>query len=412
MSKIANIGMLDVREIKEEVAKEITAIENIGLILESDESQSLLKHVKKQNIGSSIKIPLDKNIKLISNNGSMKIDRDYLEGVDGALAILINGDLRFTDDVTNQLINEKIHIILINGKLICSKSISGTLLSKTTINGTTTTHKSGYIFFPGATELSNRFLKGFREKAKLSFEKLILGEDLDIELLNEKIDSIEVVEKLIVLEKYEDQIYSYIDEYYAVEKEIIPSDAKGIKYIKDDIRLGDIKLDTIKLGDKDIESYDRIALYVDGDVEINISEEIDIKNHILYIYCDKLMLNENLYSKVKDIIGADVEVEIINGKLLINKGKMNISENFKEIVTLRNMGKLIFQEDIDVENIERYIHSIDNFGLIEAPSKFVGVLNNKTNKNYGKIREPLSDDGEVKKQDKDIMYSNMGELKL
>ena len=37
---------------------------------------------------------------------------------------------------------------------------------------------------------------------------------------------------------------------------------------------------------------------------------------------------------------------------------------------------------------------------------------NKVNKNYGKIREPLSKDEEVKKQDKDIMYSNMGELKL
>ena len=402
MSKIANIGMLDVREIKEEVAKEITAIENIGLILESDESQSLLKHVKKQNIGSSIKIPLDKNIKLISNNGSMKIDKDYLEGIDGTLAILINGDLRFTDDVTNQLINEKIHIILINGKLICPKNISGTILSKATINGITISHKSGYIFFPGVTELSNRFLKGFREKAKLSFEKLILGDDLDTELLNAKIDCIEVVEKLIALEKDEDRIYPYIDEYYAVEKEIIPSEAKGIKYMKDGIGLGD----------KDIESYDGIALYVDGDVEISVNEEIDIKSHIRYILCNKLMLKENLYPKMKDIIGTDVKVEIINGKLLMNKGKMYISENFKEIVTIRNMGKLVFQEDVDVENIERYVHGIDNFGVIEAPSKLVGVLNNKANKNYGKIREPLSKDEEVKKQDKDLMYGNIGELKL
>ena len=132
MSRILNIGVLDVREIKEEVAQAITSIESIGLLIESDKSQNLLKHVKKVNIGSSIKIPIDDNIGILKNNGSVTIDKEYLEGVQGLLAIMVNGELRFTGDVTPQLVEDKIYLILINGKLIFPRSIAGTLLTKTT----------------------------------------------------------------------------------------------------------------------------------------------------------------------------------------------------------------------------------------------------------------------------------------
>ena len=407
MSKILNIGVLDVREIKEEIAKEITSIENIGLLIESDESQKLLAHVSKQNIGASIKIPIDKDIKLVLNNGDLKVDRDYLEGIDGNLALIINGDLRFTEDVTSQLINEKVYLIIINGNLMCPKNISGTILSKTTINGSTIIHKSRYIFFPGVTQLTDRFLKRFREKSNISFEKLIIGEELDINLLNEKIDSIEVVEKMISLDKYEDDIYPFIDEYYDVATDIVPYDSNGIKYIQGDT----------KLHDSDVQSYSGIVLYVDGDLELDLSENIDFKQHIDYVICDKIILNDNIYSKIRDVIGTDVEVEIFSGRLMINKGKMIISDNYNQKVSIKNMGKLIFEESVDAENLEKFIYSIDNYGVIEAPANLINALNNKTNKNYGKIRNqlPKSDNQEVndkEKEKQDIMYTNMGELKL
>ena len=406
MSKIMNIGMLDVREIEEEIANEISSIENIGVFIESDESKKLLKHVKKQNIGTSLNIPLNKDLKIVTNNGRMKIDREYLEGIDGAMVILINGELRFMDDVSSQLINEKIYSIMLNGRLICPKSISGMISSKATINGSTVVYKSGYIFFPGAVELSNRFLKGFKEKSKISLEKLIIKEALDPELLESKLDHIEVVDKLISLEKYEDDIYPFIDEYYSVKKEIIPCDAKGMVYIK-----GDTKLDR-----RDIEKYDEMALYIDGDLEINLNEDMDFSKHIVYLICDKLVLNDMTYTKIRRQIAKNVEVEIVSGKLLVNKGKMMISEDLDEMVTIKNMGKLEFGENMDNENLDKYIYSIDNYGVIACPPKLMGIVNKKTVKNYGKIKnyEKISEPSKAEKdkEKEGIMYSNMGELKL
>lgn len=404
MSRILNIGVLDVREIKEEVAHAITSIESIGLLIESDKSQNLLKHVKKVNIGSSIKIPIDDNIGILKNNGSVTIDKEYLEGVQGLLAIMVNGELRFTGDVTPQLVEDKIYLILINGKLIFPRSIAGTLLTKTTLNGITLSHKSEYVFFPGTTELSNRFLRGLRVKSKLSFEKLVLGERLDPGLLNEKIANIEIVKKLIAIEEYEEDIYPLIDEYYAVEAELIPSKAKGIRYVNDDL----------KLTAEDILDYDEMALYVDGDVEMDLDKNLNLARHIKYLVCDRLTVDKDHYPQVKDILAPGVQVEIISGKYLVNKGKMSIAENLKERLSIKNMGKLKFEDAVDAKNLEKYIQTIDNYGLIEAPAKLLAVLNDKVNKNYGKIKEILldSEDKEETQEGEDIMYRDVGELKL
>ncbi|MFY9213390.1 MAG: hypothetical protein ACOXZT_09030 [Tissierellaceae bacterium] len=404
MSRILNIGVLDVREIKEEVAQAITSIESIGLLIESDKSQNLLKHVKKVNIGSSIKIPIDDNIGILKNNGSVTIDKEYLEGVQGLLAIMVNGELRFTGDVTPQLVEDKIYLILINGKLIFPRSIAGTLLTKTTLNGITLSHKSEYVFFPGTTELSNRFLRGLRVKSKLSFEKLVLGERLDPGLLNEKIANIEIVKKLIAIEEYEEDIYPLIDEYYAVEAELIPSKAKGIRYVNDDL----------KLTAEDILDYDEMALYVDGDVEMDLDKNLNLARHIKYLVCDRLTVDKDHYPQVKDILAPGVQVEIISGKYLVNKGKMSIAENLKERLSIKNMGKLKFEDAVDAKNLEKYIQTIDNYGLIEAPAKLLAVLNDKVNKNYGKIKEILldSEDKEETQEGEDIMYRDVGELKL
>jgi hypothetical protein len=404
MSRILNIGVLDVREIKEEVAQAITSIESIGLLIESDKSQNLLKHVKKVNIGSSIKIPIDDNIGILKNNGSVTIDKEYLEGVQGLLAIMVNGELRFTGDVTPQLVEDKIYLILINGKLIFPRSIAGTLLTKTTLNGIILSHKSEYVFFPGTTELSNRFLRGLRVKSKLSFEKLVLGERLDPGLLNEKIANIEIVKKLIAIEEYEEDIYPLIDEYYAVEAELIPSKAKGIRYVNDDL----------KLTAEDILDYDEMALYVDGDVEMDLDKNLNLARHIKYLVCDRLTVDKDHYPQVKDILAPGVQVEIISGKYLVNKGKMSIAENLKERLSIKNMGKLKFEDAVDAKNLEKYIQTIDNYGLIEAPAKLLAVLNDKVNKNYGKIKEILldSEDKEETQEGEDIMYRDVGELKL
>ena len=355
MSKIIGIGMLDVRNISEDLAQEITKIEDIGTLVESDESRVLLKNCEKINVASTIKVP--KEINIIIQNGKMKVDRDYLEGLVKSVSIMVNGILTFENDIDIKLFDDKVYSVLLNGKLICTKRLAVAVQSKGIINGKIVNYNNDYKFFSGNFKLTNSFLKSLKSDSKLAFEQLIIIDDIDIKLLKEKISNIQILDKVVMLDEYEDEISPYIDEYYTVNKTLIPQGSGGVQYIDGDISIDDIS----------IRKYDHNVLYVDGDAEIYLKDNIVFDQYIEHLICDTVVCNEKTYEIIKDGLDKNVEVEIIKGKLLNNKGKLILSGSLEEEVTIRNMGKLTFDENFDYEKFNENVASIINYGLIEVP---------------------------------------------
>ena len=403
MSKIENVGVLDVRGIAENLALEIAKIENIGMLIESDESQVLLKNCEKVNVGATVKIPKEVKIKVIVQNGEMKIDRDYLEGLLEAVAIMMNGSLTIENDVDIKLFDEKIYSIIVNGKLVCSKKLAGIVQSKGLVNGKIIKYNNDYKFFNGNFKLTNGFLKSLKPNSKLAFEQLLIIEDVDIKLLEEKISNIQVLDKLIIVDGYEDEISPYIDEYYAVNKTLVPQGVKGVKYEDDDICIDD----------SSIKKYDHTVLYVDGEVEIYLNDDVAFDQYIEHLICDTVICDEKTYDIIKNSLDDDTEVEIIKGKLLKNKGKLILSGDLDEKVTIKNMGKLVIDENLDFEKFNENVVAIVNYGLIEAPEDKLNIVKNKVTDNYGKIRAPKEEKPEELPEDGEkVLYGNVGELKL
>lgn len=157
MAIIKNIAVLNVMDIKEEVAKEITELKNIGLLMESDRSQELLSKCKKTNIGATIKIPTELNLKIISINGESNIDKEFLESLVDPAIFLVNGSIQIANDVDKQLFNEKIYKILLNGNLVCPKKLKGIIGAKSMINGLTNCYNNDYKYINETVRLDNRF---------------------------------------------------------------------------------------------------------------------------------------------------------------------------------------------------------------------------------------------------------------
>ena len=403
MSKIENVGVLDVRGIAENLALEIAKIENIGMLIESDESQVLLKNCEKVNVGATVKIPKEVKIKVIVQNGEMKIDRDYLEGLLEAVAIMMNGSLTIENDVDIKLFDEKVYSVIMNGELVCSKKLAGIVQSKGLVNGKIIKYNNDYKFFNGNFKLTNGFLKSLKPNSKLAFEQLLIIEDVDIKLLEEKISNIQVLDKLIMVDGYEDEISPYIDEYYAVNKTLVPQGVKGVKYEDDDICIDD----------SSIKKYDHTVLYVDGEVEIYLKDDVAFDQYIEHLICDTVICDEKTYDIIKNSLDDDTEAEIIKGKLLKNKGKLILSGDFDEKVTIRNMGKLVIDENLDFEKFNENVVAIVNYGLIEAPEDKLNIVKNKVTDNYGKIRAPKEEKPEELPEDGEkVLYGNVGELKL
>ncbi len=395
MSKIKNVGILDVRDIKEVLAKDITEIANVGMFIESDESQIFLKNCEKVNIGSTIRIP--KDIKVITQNENVILDKDYLEGFLEPVVILINGSLIIKKDVDAKLINEKIYAIVVNGELVCTKKLAGVIQSKGTINGGMFRYNNDYEFIDGNINFTNRFLKGLKPNSKLAFKKLFIVEEVNKNLLEEKIADIQVLDKLIIASEYEKGISELICDYYEVDKVIVPMMAKTAKYIDDNIHIDE----------SSIKKYDHSFIYVNGEVEISLNEDIEFDQYIQYLICDTVICNEKTYNMIKDSLSEDVNVEIINGRLLKNLGKIVLSGELEEDVTIKNMGKLIFEEDFNYDKLK----SIVNYGIIEVPEGKMDIVKIKLKQNYGKIK--IAGEKQVEaSNDEKTLYENVAELKL
>lgn len=401
MGKIKNIGVLDVRNIDEELAQKVTEIKNVGILIESDNSQILLKDSSKINIGSTIKVESGLNVRVITQNGNMEVDRDYLEGLLDPIIILGNGKLTFDNDIDIQLFDDKIYSVIVNGELYCPKKLAGVLQSKGIVNGKLFRYNSDYNFLNNNINLTNRFLKGLNSNSKLAFKNLFIVEKIDMDLFKKKILNIQVLDKLILAKEFEDEIPKYIDKYYEVDKIIVPGEFKKFKYVGDDISIDDIS----------IKKYNHTFLYVNGDIEISLEDDLVFDNYIEYLICDKIICNKKTYEMIKSNIDECVEVEMIGGKLLKNKGKMIISDILEE-VTIVNMGKLVFDEKLDYEKFNKNVTAIINYGLVEVPEDKIDTVKCKVKDNYGKIRAKEDDEIKDDETEEEILYANMGELKL
>lgn len=406
MARIENIGVLDVSDIVPELAQQITEIANVGVIIESEESQILLKNCKKINIGATMKLPKDVKVKFIIQNGEMKIDKDFLEGLLDHIIFLVNGSLFVENDVDVNLFDEKVYSMIVNGELVCTKKLAGVAQSKGTISGKFLKYNNDYKYIEGNVKLTNGFLKGLRPNSKLAFKQLELVEDVDIKLLEEKIANIQVLEKLILVDELEDNIAEYIDEYYAVSKILIPDGVKDIRYIDDDI----------SLNDSSIKKYNHDVLYVDGDVDVFLDNDVMFSKYIDKLFCNTVICNEKTYEIIKDNISNDVEVKIIKGKLLKNSGNMTLTGEIEEEVTIRNMGKLILDEKLDYDKFDMNVVSMSNYGLILAPENKLSIVKNKLVENYGKLmsleEKEINEKNKADQVDEEILYANVGELKL
>lgn len=403
MSKIENINMLDARNIKEDLAKEISNICNIGFLIESDDSQLLLKDCKKMNVGATVKAP--KDIEVINYSGELEIDSEYLEGFSKPVIFIVSGSVTFKADMDSELIEEKIHFVAVQGNLICPKKLAGVIQSRCIVQGKVFKYNTGYIFFKNKFKLTNKFMASLPSKVKLSFNELVILEPMDKRLFEEKITNIQVLNRLVINGEVETFISEYVEDYYSIDKVILPKGSSNIIYIDDDIIIND----------SSIKRYNDSILFVEGEVQIDLEEDIKLEDYIKGLYSEKIICSDKYYDRVKKILGNDdIEVEIINGKIVTNTGKLSFSgdmDQIQEQISIRNMGKLIFEENIDTDKFNKKVLSIINYGVIVVPDHIMGVVNSKLKENYGRVKS-LEEASKDKKESEKVLYANLSELTL
>lgn len=86
-------------------------------------------------------------------------------------------------------------------------------------------------------------------------------------------------------------------------------------------------------------------------------------------------------------------------------------DQIQEEISIRNVGKLIFEENIEIDKFKEKVLSIINYGIIIAPEHLMGAVNSKLKENYGKVKSSKEINSD-KKESERILYANLLELTL
>lgn len=394
MGKVVNICLLDARKATEQSLSNITELENIGSLIYSDTTASLISSIKKINIGSMVKIDEDESIDYMTENGKAVIDEALLEEVDNKLFVLVNGVCEIKE-MPKELFKEKIHSMTVNGLVICPESLKSVVSIKSKINGLTIALKEGHRFIDETVLLNETFIVK-QVNAKLTIEKLVAIDKIDEDSFNESIEHIQILDELVITKGNLKILRKTIDNLEEVELTIVPDNSV-------------FKEGTVEINSATIKFYDGECLVVDGKLVIKDVAPEELRKHITSIYSDKVFCDEELSQTVKELCNNS-NVRIINNNDIHNNGKLIIDKNYllglEGKVAIDNNGKLVIDESVTLEVAKDKIKNITNKGLLKADTS---VLSGIPIINHGKL-SPIDNTDE--KQENNIIYENMLVLEL
>jgi hypothetical protein len=123
---LKNLGVLNMKDITDEELDKIKGIRNLGMMIVPEELMSKVSAKVTKNLGTIV--PYKKGWRLYS--GHTKINAAMLEALDEPLEFLQTGHLEFEDDVTPELVKDKIKAFHNYGHVQATEATYGVLMAK------------------------------------------------------------------------------------------------------------------------------------------------------------------------------------------------------------------------------------------------------------------------------------------
>ena len=111
---IENVGVLNFKDVSPEDLEKIRLLRNIGLIIVPGELMGKVASIPKENVGAII--PYIEGAKTYV--GEVRISADTLRRFEEPVDIIIVGEAVFEEDVTAELIDEKIKTVRVYGEVV------------------------------------------------------------------------------------------------------------------------------------------------------------------------------------------------------------------------------------------------------------------------------------------------------
>jgi len=121
-----NLGILNLKDITAEELDRMDDIKNLGVIIAPEELMSKVSAKVTKNLGTIV--PYKKGWRLYS--GHTVIEKAMLEALDEPLEFIQTGHLEFTNDVTPELVKEKVKAFHNYGHVQATEATYGAVMAK------------------------------------------------------------------------------------------------------------------------------------------------------------------------------------------------------------------------------------------------------------------------------------------
>ncbi|MQG58213.1 MAG: hypothetical protein FI707_06740 [SAR202 cluster bacterium] len=365
--RIGNVGLLDLRNATAESLAPIAGVNNVGFMVTSRETASLVAKMSTGNVGALAIAPADATL----INGPVTFSAGYLGNGDKPLSLIVNGRLVVEADVSAQDIEEGVQTLVINGDVICPKPLESAILLKIAWNnGQVLTYNEGDILAPNRFVLDRPYLESLDDGSSLVVARGFSAPDvLPNDLLKRKIRSIAVGRSAQFHAENADLLRSRI---------VNLTGRLRLRVIPEGFQLVDMPLD---IDDAMLRSLEAAKLQVEGRVVI----ERGVDPALLDSGISALAVRDLLICPVelRDVIAA--KCDLLSTRAVFYQGELWFVESEMELVpsrfefldgaaTLIVTGDLVVSPDVEPKTLADRLDRVHNLGDIYCSQAQMGAI--------------------------------------
>ena len=399
--RIGNVGTLDIRNATEEAVANIERIGNVGVILYSPETASLLTKLSIGNMGLSVEAPADAKVL----TGQTIFNRDYFKNQSEPLNLVIVGQLIIQADVPEEDIEKGLDLLVASGQILCPENLMGVVQSKLRdFSGQIQVFDPSTRLVMGKLTIDESYLQSLDDGTELMvMGKIDLPQVLDDDLLGKRISRLQVMGKITCREENLQTLRSCLDEKAgAVKIAAIPAGFEPVD--------GSLVLDALTL-----QSLPGRKLYCSGPVQIAEDVEPDALNDAV----EALVAQSLLICPValKEVVAQ--KCDMLKTKAIFYEGELWLVDESQELLssrfdflegkaTLVVRDSLTISADIDPKLLAERLAKVHNLEEIFCTPGQMGAIQARLGLNQGQLidstREEEEKDGN--------RIGNIGHLKL
>jgi hypothetical protein len=376
---LKNVNVLDMRKTPKETIDKLAMIRNVNVLLVSPETAGFVPGIPTKNLNAVAQVPADVEIQTCMS--SLTINANYLRSLPSARFLLVMGRVIVEDDVTAELIEEKIDGLVVMGMVVCPESVTGTLQSKAKVMmGKTISYAEGSVLVTSSLSLDDTFLQGLPDATRLVVtSSLRVIDNVTDSLLEKKLQSLLVVGTILSRREHELALKSKLER--PRDMIVIPTGHQLVE--------GMLTLDAMSL-----QSLDDARLFSMGDILISDDVEAEaLDRSVAHLESLGSILCP---AELKDVLRTKCDmlgnrVILFEGALwYVNDDRQLLAEQFEYIdglMTIVNRANLTIGGDVSAQMLLDHVAKIHNLGDIECRPEHISAVEARLGIRDGNIQQ-------------------------